>query len=80
MGRVTVVNESNGTIEMDWMVGSYSGHWKEWKGREQGKSVIFAESIPFQGIILTPITISKSMKLSTKTITQLKELYAHDQH
>ena len=41
----------SGRVEMEWMVGTYSGLWKEWKGREGGKTVGFTENISKEDII-----------------------------
>ena len=77
LGRVTEVIENN--VKIDWLIGSYSGNWREWKGREQGKTVIYSETLPLKNILLYPITLTKSMKLPLKTIAELKELYAYGQ-
>jgi len=72
IGQVTAVNEGNITI--NWYIGTYSGNWKEWKGRQEGKPVIFSDSIPYKDVLLS-VSFTKSMKLPPKTVAALKELY-----
>ena len=43
IGKITEINDINATI--DWCVGTYSGIWKEWRGRKDGKAVVFSDTI-----------------------------------
>lgn len=45
IGKVTAIKESS--VVIDWLIGSYSGMWKEWRGRSEGKSVIYSDKIPY---------------------------------
>ena len=72
IGQVTEVNKDDITI--NWYIGTFSGYWKEWKGRQDGKSVIFSDTIPFKDI-LQSVSFTKTMKLPPKTVAALKELY-----
>ena len=72
IGCVTSVNSI--TVVTDWYVGSYSGTWKIWKGRENGKPTIFQEVIKLQDVLAT-VEFTKSMRLSPKTVSTLKQLY-----
>ena len=46
-----VINLTGREVVFDWMVGSYSGTWKEWRGREDGKLVVFSDSVPVEDAI-----------------------------
>ena len=74
IGRVKSVNGNN-NITIDWLIGTYSGYWKEWKGRHEGKPVVYSEEIPVEDIVLSSISFTKSWKLPPKTVAALKELY-----
>lgn len=54
IGRVIAIRED---VQIERMVGTYSGSWKEWKGREGGKTVIYQDSIPKGDILYTGITL-----------------------
>ena len=73
IGRVTKLTGRE--VMFDWMVGTYSGTWKEWRGREDGKPVIFSDSVPVEDVVYGPITLHKSKKLPPQTIKELKEVY-----
>ena len=40
-----ICSTDGGMVEIEWMVGTYSGLWKQWKGKEGGKTVVFTEKI-----------------------------------
>ena len=63
IGRVTSVNAT--TVAMDWYVGTYTGTWRIWKGRENGKLAVFQEVIELQDV-LTAVELTKSMRLPPK--------------
>ena len=65
---------TNDGVVIDWYVGSYSGTWKAWKGRVDGKSTIFQQNVKLEDV-LSKVELSKSMRLSSKTVAALKELY-----
>ena len=73
LGRITTVKQD--TVVFDWLVGSYSGTWKDWRGRENGKSVIYSDELPTSDILMTSITLTKAKKLQPQTVATLKELY-----
>lgn len=58
---------------IEWMLGTYSGRWKVWKGR--GDQVGYTDVLPLSNVILHPITFTKAMKLAPSTVAQLKECY-----
>ena len=70
--KITAFDTDNATIE--WYVGTYSGMWKQWQGRKDGKPVIFSDVIPVKNI-LTKLYFTKSMRLPPKLISTIKELY-----
>ena len=72
IGRITSTGKTNVTI--DWYIGTYSGTWKQWKGREQGKTVTFTDIIQRSDILQT-LTFTKAMRLPTATVTELKTKY-----
>ena len=74
LGRVTGVMQDN--VIIDWMVGSYSGIWREWRGRSGGKAVIFSDTIKKEDILLRNVTLTKSHRLKPDQVTCLKELYS----
>ena len=41
LGRVVEVREEE--VELEWFVGTYSGMWKEWKGRDGRRVITFKE-------------------------------------
>lgn len=57
------------------MVGSYSGIWKAWRGRANGKTVRFTDKIPFSDV-MTKVEFTKGMRIPPKSVIALKELYA----
>ena len=73
IGQVTALTDSNVTI--NWFIGTYSGMWKPWRVRSQGKMVYNTEEIPLEDVFLTGITFGKTMRLSSKTVLALKDLY-----
>ena len=74
LGRVTGVMQEE--VMIDWMVGSYSGSWREWRGRSGGKAVVFTDTIKKKDILLCNIALTKSRRLKPDQVTCLKELYS----
>ena len=72
IGRITEINEKN--VNINWMIGSYSGVWKEWKGRSEGRYITFADTIPWEDVMIS-VEFTKGMRLPQKTVSTLKELY-----
>lgn len=62
-------------VVIDWLIGSYSGMWREWRGRSEGKSIVYSDEICYDDIILGGITFTKSNRLRPATVSSLKELY-----
>ena len=73
IGEITEVDDVNATI--DWCVGTYSGMWKEWRGRKDGKAVVFSDTIPVEDILMK-VSFTKSKRLPLTIIPALKELYS----
>lgn len=73
LGRAVNLNGDNFTIE--WFVGTYSGTWKEWTGRKNGKRVKYTDTIKYTDIVYQNITFTKSNRLSPSTVTSLKAAY-----
>ena len=63
-------------ITIDWYVGTYSGLWKAWKGREGGVTVTYTETIDIDDVMQT-VTLTKSQRLTTSTIQQQKQKYCN---
>ena len=70
-----VIKLTGREVVFDWMVGLYSGTWKEWRGREDRKPVVFSDFVPVEDVMYGPITSYKSNKLPPQTIKELKEIY-----
>ena len=49
--------------------------WREWRGRSEGKSIVYSDEIGYDDIILGGITFTKSNRLRPATVSSLKELY-----
>lgn len=69
IGRVTEAN--NGEIVIDWMIGSYSGVWREWKGREGRCSETYTEKIPYSDIVLKNVQSRWDSHLQCKTCSNV---------
>ena len=74
IGCITKICDKN--VEIDWMVTSYSGLWKAWKGRGDGKIVRFAETIPLCDVMIK-VEFTKGMRIPPKSVLALRELYSH---
>ena len=72
IGRVITTNKE-GRITVEWMMGLYSRRWKEWKGRERGKLVIYTDEVEPKDVVLRDIEFTHQMKLAPATIVALKE-------
>ena len=73
IGRTTKVTTYK--VEFEWMIGTYSGQWKEWRGRQDGIPVIFTDSVPLTDVLYHPIEFTKNKKLGPQTVAKLKEAY-----
>ena len=74
IGKITALDYSTNNATTEWYVGTYSGTWKQWRGRKDGKAVIFTDVIPFKNI-LTKVHFTKSMRLPSEIISTVKDLY-----
>ena len=74
LGRVTASYKNN--FQMDWMVGSYSGTWREWKSRSDRKTVIFNDFINYTNVIMRSVKITASKRLRTDIVQELTRLYS----
>lgn len=70
LGRVKELRDEEITVE--WFMGSYSGTWKEWTGRVNGKRVVYTDTIQNKDIIQTSISFTPTMHLPTAIVTTLK--------
>ena len=50
IGKITTTDNVNTTI--DWYVGTYSGTWKKWYGRQDRKAVVFSDNFPVKDILM----------------------------
>lgn len=73
IGCITQICEK--TVDINWMIGSYSGVWKEWKGRSEGKCVTFSDTISREDVMI-PVEFTKGMRIPPRKVSNLKELYA----
>lgn len=72
LGRVKEVGTD---IVIEWFMGSYSGTWKEWRGRSGGKAVTYTDSIPRKDIVHRDITFTSAMHLPAAVASTLKTKY-----
>ena len=74
-----VVNISSVTpesIEIEWLLGSFSSTWQVCQQRQNGEIVPWRESVEQTDIIYFPIQLTNSYRLRKKTIVELKEAYS----
>ena len=72
IGWVTSVDSK--VIKFDWMIGTYTGTWKEWRGRKEGKSVIFSDSVPLMDVLYHPIELTKGTTSSSETKRNIQKI------
>ncbi len=75
IGCINHIDDYQKSVQFDWYVGTYSGTWREWKGREGRQRVTFTDSVPFTDVIYTNVTFTKSKRLTPSVVTALKQLY-----
>lgn len=63
-------------VTIDWMVGSYSDTWREWRGRIGREPIMFSDTIKVSNILLRNITFTGTHRLRPKTVLELKEIYS----
>jgi len=56
-----VIQINDETIMINQMIGSYSGARKEWKGKLEGKHIIFSDKITLEDVI-TSVTFTKGIR------------------
>ena len=61
------------------MIGTYSGQWNEWRGRQDGIQFIFTDSVPLTDVLYHPIEFMRNKKLGQQTVAKLKEVYRNYQ-
>ena len=72
IARLKNINETAGTILVEWLHGAYHGTWIFWKTR--GK--VITETLPRRSILHTPVSFTKSMRLKNTDRSLLKQKYA----
>ena len=55
---------------MQWMVGSYSGRWKSWKGK-RGQ---YTDVLPLSSVVLREINFSPAKQLPAAVVAALKSI------
>ena len=71
----SICEKFDDAVQIEWYIGTYSGMWKKWKGRSEGKYVTFQEHISLEDVLMRDIRFTKSMRIPPKTASSLKELY-----
>ena len=69
IGKIIGMTDLDVTVE--WWVGSYSDTWMQWK--ERGS--VITETIPRNAVLYSPVAFTKSLRLSSKTVEELKCAY-----
>lgn len=69
LGKVTAIDDLE--VNVEWWIGRWTDTWTVWKQR--GKPV--TEAVHKNGIIMAPIELSRSSRLTKTTITQLQNIY-----
>ena len=72
IGRIISISPQE--VVLEWLVGTYSGTWREWKGKEGGKTVVFTDTVATTNIIHTDIQLTSSKRLSPSVVKVLKTL------
>jgi len=75
LGKVTAIFENE--IQTDWMVGTYSRVWWEWKGRIEGKPAVFNDKIRKENVLMRRVTLTKGKQLKPDTICELETDIQH---
>lgn len=57
-------------------MGSYTGKWREWKGRVGKEMVTYSDEIPMNDIIHQNIEFNSSMHLTPSAVKAIKQKYA----
>ena len=42
---------NNKKVKLEWMTGTYSGSWKEWRGREDVEQVVYTDVAPLTDVV-----------------------------
>ena len=72
-----IVNVQNDrSFEVEWMVGTYSEPWRIWRERKGQDYITWKETIAKESILF-PIMLSKSSRIPSNMISQLKIKYAN---
>ena len=72
-----IVNVPNDrSFEVEWMVGAYSEPWRIWRERKGQDYVTWKETIAKESVLF-PITLSKSNRIPSNLISQLKVEYTN---
>jgi hypothetical protein len=53
IGQITTTDDNERTATIDWLIGTYTGTWRVWNGREGKLSVIMTNEIAYSDIITT---------------------------
>ena len=69
VGKVVGMNDLE--LDIEWWIGGWGINWTQWKTRGQPN----IETVHKNAIIMAPIVLTKSYRLSKATQKQLKELY-----
>lgn len=69
LGRVVGIKK--GWIIIEWLIGTYSGVWREWK--KKGQNITDEVNVDN---VLCGITLTKANRLCQSTIAELKDMYS----
>ncbi len=68
-----LVRVTPASVTIHWLIGTYSGVWREWK--KQGNNI--SKEVDPENIVLPGIALTKSNRLHPSTVAQLKRAYSN---
>ncbi len=68
IGKVTAVQEQS--IIIEWLIGTYTGVWRQWK---KGENI--SDDIEPKDVVRRNVKLTKANRLSPSMVTELKAAY-----
>jgi len=70
IGKLSSMDEASGSVNVEWLNGTYNGTWSYWKARGR----VITENVPKRALI-TSVNFTKSMRLKKDDIKLIKHKY-----